>query len=150
MTKPEVGWWLRFGEKCTGTLQEANNIPQLCCTADEPPCAWCVSCGGIYPWEIGRKYNQDHWSNFKMLPKTCYIGSGFVETSVEGSLCCRNERQCKFCDGACNGKYSQVGNIVDRNDRGYWGVWANMACSEELKGGPNAFATANVNLCCLD
>jgi hypothetical protein len=37
-TDPEVGWWERYSGQCAGNVYNTNNIPKLCCSADEPPC----------------------------------------------------------------------------------------------------------------
>jgi hypothetical protein len=76
--RPGVGFWYRYGDKCTGTLQEANSIPKLCCTA-VPQCAWCSYCGGDYPEAVARKWNRGRYSNFKMLGMECSKTYNFRE-----------------------------------------------------------------------
>jgi hypothetical protein len=58
------GNWLSFGDKCTGTLQEVDFIPKLCCSADKPPCYWCKSCGINYQLEIAKKFNNDYSNDY--------------------------------------------------------------------------------------
>lgn len=147
---PFVGYWYRFGDKCTGTLQEANSIPKLCCTA-VPQCAWCSYCGGDYPEAVARKFNRGRPSNFKMLDMECKNNFGFREQSGEGYLCCRDKRNCKLCEGNCGGNYNQVGYIADKDDKGYWGVFGSPYCNENnIDSNPNFQTAADISLCCLD
>lgn len=54
------------------------------------------------------------------LGYSCDASFGYSETENEVSLCCRNVNQCKFCQGNCQGNYSQVGTIAKIRDMGVW------------------------------
>eukprot|EP00347_Sterkiella_histriomuscorum_P003760 403363054 len=78
------GHWLRFREHCTADLYSESGPPQLCCSADKPPVQYCRSCGGDYPYQIGRKIDRDDWGPYNILQDGCQ--GGYYHTSDEFSL----------------------------------------------------------------
>ena len=142
------GHWLRFREHCTADLYSESGPPQLCCSADKPPVQYCRSCGGDYPYQIGRKIDRDDWGPYNILQDGCQ--GGYYHTSDEFSLCTRNRKQCKMCGGNCNNGYTQVGKVERIDDWGIWGVYDENACSPDNNADINTQRSADVSLCCLD
>ena len=147
-------YWMSYADKCTGnSLYATSTVPQICCTADQPQCSWCESCGGEFPAEIGKKYNSGMYGNFNALGLTCSRSKGFFESTAEVSLCCRSDRQCKMCSGACGGNYQSRGSKIDSFwSNGKWGAFSDSHCNEiDVSGfAIDSVVGGNVNLCCLD
>eukprot|EP00347_Sterkiella_histriomuscorum_P014024 403362451 len=144
----EWGHWQRFREHCTGELYSESGPPHLCCSADKPPVQYCRTCGGDYPYRIGKRINAGDYGPYKILQDSC--SSFFYHTKDEFEICTRSRKQCKMCQGNCNDGYTQVGKIERIDDWGAWAAYDEYACFPENNKDVNNVFYADVSLCCLD
>lgn len=140
---------MRYREECSAQLYSQNGPPQLCCSADQPQCQYCKSCGGDYTQSVGRRFNRDDWGGYMIKDNQCG-GSGFIKSWDEFEVCCRTKKQCKLCGGNCGNGYLQVGKVERIGDWGIWGAYDEASCSPSNTGDRNTERSADVSLCCLD
>ena len=98
------GFWLRYRESCQAQLYSESGPPNLCCSADEPPCQYCSSCGGEFSQRVGRKLNRGDWGPFNVKGSSC--SGDYRESYDEFEICCKNRKQCKMCEGNCANSYT--------------------------------------------
>ncbi|CDW87215.1 UNKNOWN [Stylonychia lemnae] len=142
------GHWLRFRDHCEGDLYNEDGPPNLCCSINEPPVRYCESCGGDYPYRIGRRLNIDDWGPYHMTGHGCQ--GNFYKTNREFEVCGRNRKQCKMCAGQCQANYTLVGQVLRQGDWGFWKVYDTPQCNPGYDGDINVDKSADVSFCCLD
>ncbi|CDW84951.1 UNKNOWN [Stylonychia lemnae] len=142
------GWWDMFRDSCTAELFGESGPPKLCCSVQDPPLKFCSSCGGDYPFRVGRKLNVDDWGTWNRAGGNCK--GSFEKTLDEFEICARDRRQCKMCAGQCQANYSQIGYIQRRDDWGMWKVFDTQQCNPDYTGDLNIDKSADVSFCCLD
>ena len=62
-------WWM-FGADCSDDYFASWDQFHFCCSSD-PPCIFCESCGGSYPYQVGRRLNQKNYGKWNKYGSLC-------------------------------------------------------------------------------
>ena len=100
---------------------------------------------------MGKKINKGDWGGYDIKADQC---SGEIRDSREQfSMCCRDRKQCKWCDKGCQGNYKIAGLVERKGDYGDWQVTRYEKCTDSnLNFSMADFITirGGNHLCCLD
>jgi hypothetical protein len=122
------GPYTMFAPGCTEPYTTQWDVMSICCHAQpQPQCQMCLSCGGVWPYEMGRKLNQGDWPQWLSFDHGCG-GDSVQPTMEEVALCCQNTMTCRFCDG-CGNHMSEVGHIVHQGDWGPYNMFPQQSCT---------------------
>lgn len=92
------GRYSKYHDDCGGSkLYDDNNNanPQLCCSFDQPPVQYCLSCGSDYKSILGERVNNGDREEYKTKSDACEgykDGDQFKQSDKRFYVCGKNKR----------------------------------------------------------